>query len=96
MGERKTRQLRLHYYDEERSPDVVAVGGWEIVQMERKYRDLDLTDPTLVEPTYYLAFLGAKRGGLVPADQSFEQWGATVALPEEVEEPGESQAPPAT
>ncbi len=93
MAERKTQQLRVFYYDEERSPDVVVVGGWEIVEMQRKYSGVDLEGQ--VEPTYYLAFLGAKRAGFAP-DKAFEAWGRDVAMVEEVTEPGESQAPPAT
>jgi len=92
MGERKTQELRVFYYDEDRSPDVVVVGGWELVEMQRKYRGVDLEGQ--IEPTYYLAYLGARRSGLSPGN--FEEWGKTVAIVEEVDEPGESQAPPAT
>ena len=93
MADAKVQYIRIYYYDDERSSDVVAVGGWELVLLQRKYPG-DLTGN--IEANYYLAYLGAKKAGLVADGMSFDAWGQGVALPEEVEGPGESQAPPAT
>jgi len=92
-GDAKIERLRVIYYDEARASDVVTVGGWEIVEVQRKYANSDLEGK--LEPTYFLAYLGARRKHLVADGVGFEAWGADVAMVEE-EGPGESQAPPAT
>lgn len=100
MAERRVEKCKVIYYDEERSDDVVLVGGWEIVLAERKFAG---SGDHPVEYAIYLGYLGAKRAGLVPDGLGFDAWGATVALvenadPQDSEDggTGESPAPPGT
>lgn len=101
----KLPRFRISYYDE-RSPDVVVIGGWEMVLCDRKFGKGTIADPSL-EAVFYQAYLGARRAGVLPSGIKFDDWVPTVAMVEPVEDPssdedededgqGESPAPPAT
>lgn len=94
MEESKITRFRVSYYDEERAPDVVRVGMWEGHLTEQKFGDGCLQKGKL-GALLYVAWLGAKRTGVITPDAGFDSWGQGVALIEEIE-PGESPAPPAT
>jgi hypothetical protein len=99
MAERKIERCIVSYYDEERTPDTVLVGGWEIVLAERKF---GLANEHPMEYAMYLGYLGAKRAGLT-GEAKFDDWAHDVALVENADAadsedgtPGESPAPPGT
>lgn len=94
MAQSGITRLRVLYYDEDVAPDIVRVGMWEAHLAEQKFGDGCLQKGKL-GALLYIAWLGAKRSGVLAPDVGFESWAETVALVEEVE-PGESQVPPAT
>jgi len=71
-------RFEVSYYDEERSPDVVPVGNWELVMAERKFGRGCISAGSL-DGILYASYLGAKRAGLVAEGTSYDAWGASVA-----------------
>ncbi len=84
-------RMRIDYYDDDRSSDVVPVGQWEVNLAERKFGVGSAREGNLDAITY-AAFLAGKRAGVVPDGVGYEAWAAGVCRTEAVE-PGESQAP---
>lgn len=96
-------RMDVHYYDEERSSDLIVCGQWEYQQAQRKFnktlaqagQDSDL------EYMAYVTYLAAKRQRVVEGSVAFDDWASTVMAiePHEDEEDGdgagESPAPPA-
>lgn len=95
---RRLDRYRIHYYDPDRSPDVVAVGMWEYAQADQKYGMEQIKAGSIIAMMYAL-FWAARRSGIIDGQRSFEGWGATVSDYEPLEDedgpPGESEAPPA-
>ena len=100
----KIPRIRIGYYDEERAPDVVVVGQWEITLAERKHGKGSWRGES-IEAVAYQAYQGAKRAGLITKATDFDTWAREVAVVEAIDEdetdeageqPGESQAPPGT
>jgi len=85
-------KLRITYYDEDRSPDTVLVGHWEMTLTERKFFPGAVSQGS-ADAIAYLAFMGAKRAGVVGDGIQYDAWAKEVAIVEDVE-PGESQTPP--
>lgn len=88
-------KMRVLYYEDDRAPDVIVVGQWELVLAERKYGSGAVTERRDLDAVTYACYLGAKRAGIVGEGESYEAWAQDVAVTEELEA-GESQAPPAT
>ena len=98
--QRRLDRYRIHYYDPDRSPDVLAVGMWEYAQADQKFGMESVKSGSIIAMLYAL-YWAARRSGLVDGQRSFEGWGATVADYDPIDEdedgpPGESEAPPAT
>ena len=87
-------RLKINYYEENRSPDVIVCGQWEYILAERKF-GVGAMQAGNVDALCYAAFNGGRRAGIVPEGMGYDAWAQTVVEVEEDGE-GESLAPPAT
>lgn len=74
-------RMEVHYYDENRSPDLVICGQFEYLQAQRKYNGKTLAQAgkeSDLEYMGYVAYLAAKRMKLVDPGVTYEQWAEGV------------------
>ena len=93
MG-KKLPRIKISYYDQDRPEDVVVCAQWELVQAERKF-GVGCMEQGNLDAITYAAFLSAQRSGIVGEGLAYDAWASTVALTD-MDESGESPAPPAT
>lgn len=84
-------RLRIVYYDDERSDDVVIVGQYEVILAERKFGRGAVADGD-ADAITFAAYEGARRAGVVGEGVAYDAWARSVAMVEALE-PGESPTP---
>lgn len=94
-------RMRVTYYDENKSPDLLVCGQWEYLQAQRKFgKSLkEAGESGDLEYMIFVGFRAAVRQNLVAEGVTFDEWSTTVMALEQDEEKkdetaaGESQAP---